>query len=185
MGPWWPTRGAGGVMGLFVPVALFLATASYAAAEDFGWHEVVPDRVNLREHAGTHWAATGRLRSGQLVYVRKIDDGWAQVDIDDDGWTDGWVRFDLLAEVDDPEFFDPGPGNGDAPISEDALGTVILAVAAAYMLPFLIALTRGHHNKTAIFALNVLLGWTFIGWAVAFVWSLTAIDPARKRAVGG
>ncbi|MDQ7018000.1 MAG: superinfection immunity protein [Robiginitomaculum sp.] len=44
-----------------------------------------------------------------------------------------------------------------------------------YFLPWIIALIRGHHNAGAIFLLNVLLGWTFIGWIVAFIWSFTSI----------
>lgn len=42
-------------------------------------------------------------------------------------------------------------------------------------LPSLIAFVRGHHNRYAILVLNLLLGWTLIGWAVALVWSLTAV----------
>jgi len=44
-----------------------------------------------------------------------------------------------------------------------------------YFLPSLIA-----HRKRdfgAIFALNLLLGWTFIGWVVALVWALTQSSP--------
>jgi hypothetical protein len=43
-----------------------------------------------------------------------------------------------------------------------------------YFLPSLTAASRGHHNRAAIFALNLLLGWTFLGWVAALVWSLTA-----------
>lgn len=39
-----------------------------------------------------------------------------------------------------------------------------------------IALVRGHHNGFAIFLTNLLLGWTVIGWVVAFIWSCTAIE---------
>jgi hypothetical protein len=42
-----------------------------------------------------------------------------------------------------------------------------------YFTPPMIALARGHRSATAILALTVLLGWTGIGWIVAFVWSLT------------
>lgn len=28
-------------------------------------------------------------------------------------------------------------------------------------------------NAGAIFALNLFLGWTFIGWVIALVWALT------------
>ena len=42
-----------------------------------------------------------------------------------------------------------------------------------YMLPSVIALARWHLNKFAIFWLNLLLGWTVLGWIAAFIWSLT------------
>ncbi len=42
-----------------------------------------------------------------------------------------------------------------------------------YFLPTIIALLRGHRNALAIFLLNFFLGWTFIGWVVALVWSAT------------
>ncbi len=44
-----------------------------------------------------------------------------------------------------------------------------------YFLPWIIALIRGHHNSGAIFLLNFLLGWTFVGWIVAFIWSFTSV----------
>lgn len=52
---------------------------------------------------------------------------------------------------------------------------VLLALLIFGLLPTIIAFVRKHHNRYAILALNVLLGWTVIGWAVALVWSLTAI----------
>lgn len=38
-----------------------------------------------------------------------------------------------------------------------------------YMLPWAIAATRGKSNSGAIGLLNLLLGWTLIGWIVALV----------------
>lgn len=52
--------------------------------------------------------------------------------------------------------------------------TVTVVALALYFVPTLIALHRQHRQKLAIFALNLLLGWTFLGWAVAIVWSLTS-----------
>ena len=47
-----------------------------------------------------------------------------------------------------------------------------------YFLPFIIALVRSHTNKTAVFMLNMFLGWTLIGWVVALVWSFkNAAEP--------
>lgn len=43
-----------------------------------------------------------------------------------------------------------------------------------YFVPTIIAISRGHHNALAIGILNLLLGWTFLGWIAALVWSVTA-----------
>lgn len=52
---------------------------------------------------------------------------------------------------------------------------------AGYLLPALIAGLRRHHNEGAIFVLNLLLGWTFLGWVAALVWACTAIDAAQPE----
>ncbi len=41
-----------------------------------------------------------------------------------------------------------------------------------YFLPSLCAI--GKKGGAGIVALNILLGWTFIGWVIAFVWALAA-----------
>lgn len=43
-----------------------------------------------------------------------------------------------------------------------------------YFSPTLIAVGRNAHRARGIAALNLLLGWTIIGWFAAFVWSLFA-----------
>lgn len=48
-----------------------------------------------------------------------------------------------------------------------------------YFLPTVIALFRGHHNTFAIFLTNFLLGWSGLGWIIAFIWSFTAKYKAR------
>jgi hypothetical protein len=52
---------------------------------------------------------------------------------------------------------------------------ILGAFCAAYLLPSIIAAFRRHHNTAAILALNVLLGWTVLGWVVSLVWAVTAI----------
>jgi hypothetical protein len=42
-----------------------------------------------------------------------------------------------------------------------------------YFLPTLIAFIRGHDSKIGIMFLNTLLGWTFIFWVLALVWSVS------------
>jgi hypothetical protein len=63
------------------------------------------------------------------------------------------------------------------------VGFLLLGMlVAAYLLPWLIALCRGHHNATAIFVLNLFLGWTLLGWIGALVWSCTVVQLPRNVA---
>ncbi len=55
-----------------------------------------------------------------------------------------------------------------------ALAVIALAL---YFVPSFIAVNKNKRNKNAIFALNLLLGWTFVGWVVALVWSLMREAP--------
>lgn len=50
---------------------------------------------------------------------------------------------------------------------------IIAVIVAAYFLPAIVANNRGHRNAMAIGVLNLLLGWTFVGWAIALVWACT------------
>jgi Superinfection immunity protein len=43
-----------------------------------------------------------------------------------------------------------------------------------YFVPAIIAFSRNHRNRVAILVLDLLLGWTLLGWVGALVWSLTA-----------
>ena len=52
---------------------------------------------------------------------------------------------------------------------------VVLVILGIYFLPTIVA--GRHHNSGAIFLLNLLLGWTFIGWVIALVWACTKPGP--------
>ncbi len=57
------------------------------------------------------------------------------------------------------------------------LGVLGIAIGAIiYFLPSLIARDKKKKNTQAIFTLNLLTGWTFIGWVVAIVWAVTKDD---------
>lgn len=49
---------------------------------------------------------------------------------------------------------------------------IFLALFCAYFFPSFLGLFKP--DRWAIFALNLLLGWTVIGWIVALVWALKA-----------
>lgn len=54
------------------------------------------------------------------------------------------------------------------------IGVVILwAIVAAYFLPTLVAGLVHSKRVTAVFIVNLFLGWTFLGWVAALAWALT------------
>lgn len=48
----------------------------------------------------------------------------------------------------------------------------IVLICSIYFIPTGIAMIKGRQNSLAIFALNLFLGWSIIGWVVALVWAL-------------
>jgi len=64
----------------------------------------------------------------------------------------------------------------DHPI-RNALVALIVFVSALYFLPTIVAALRKKRNLPAIAVLNIFLGWTFIGWVAALVWSVMRDDP--------
>lgn len=58
-------------------------------------------------------------------------------------------------------------------------GLLVTVLLLLYFVPSAIAFERQHHNKMAIIALNIFLGWTFLGWVAAFVWALTSTHQYR------
>lgn len=52
---------------------------------------------------------------------------------------------------------------------------VIVIVVAIYFAPAIIAFKKERGNRVAIFVLNLLLGWSFIGWVVSLIWALKEV----------
>jgi hypothetical protein len=66
--------------------------------------------------------------------------------------------------------------------SEDAQGIVGgLALLALYGLPIIIAVRRKHPQIAPIALINVLLGWTIIGWLGALIWSVASFAPKEVK----
>ncbi len=49
---------------------------------------------------------------------------------------------------------------------------IIICLVLIYFLPTILANKRNHKNVPAIFLLNLLLGWTFVGWVIAIIWAV-------------
>ncbi len=53
-------------------------------------------------------------------------------------------------------------------------GLLLIPFGAIHFLPTIIAALRNSRHVVAIFLLNLLLGWTVIGWIVALIWAFTS-----------
>jgi len=50
---------------------------------------------------------------------------------------------------------------------------LIIAIVILYVLPSIIAYVRKHNNISPIILINIVFGWTLLGWFLALVWCLT------------
>jgi hypothetical protein len=75
---------------------------------------------------------------------------------------------------------DPGTAFGGA--LGIVVGFFVIAVTVAlYFLPAIVAYKRNHHNRLAILMVDLLVGWSFIGWAIALIWACTAVKKTERE----
>ncbi len=65
-----------------------------------------------------------------------------------------------------------------------AIHFAFYGVAFSYFLPTVVAVLRRHTHAAGVFILNLLLGWTIIGWLIAQIWSFTNDPPDAKSTFG-
>ena len=53
---------------------------------------------------------------------------------------------------------------------------IIVVGIMLYFIPTYIAYNRNTKNKVAILMVNLFLGWMFLGWVGALVWSLVDVN---------
>ena len=58
---------------------------------------------------------------------------------------------------------------------------LLLLLLGGYFLPAIIAGARHKRNIAAIFAVNLIFGWTVIGWFVALIWSVAYESPKESQ----
>jgi len=59
---------------------------------------------------------------------------------------------------------------------------IVIVVIGLYFLPTIIALARDKESGTAgVILVNLFLGWTLLGWLLAFVWAFTGRTQAQVR----
>jgi hypothetical protein len=61
--------------------------------------------------------------------------------------------------------------------SSPAVGIIALAVIlVAYLLPLIVGALRQHPQIGPIAIVNILMGWTLVGWVVALAWAVSSIE---------
>jgi hypothetical protein len=58
--------------------------------------------------------------------------------------------------------------------------TILGIILGIYFLPTIVAALRHHQQVLAIFLLNLLLGWTLLGWVAALVWCVIRENQNRR-----
>jgi len=59
---------------------------------------------------------------------------------------------------------------------------VAAACLVAYALPALTAFRRGHPSRWTILLVNLLLGFTLLGWVISLCWALSDLPERRSFA---
>jgi hypothetical protein len=65
---------------------------------------------------------------------------------------------------------------------------VLIILVACYFIPTVVAALRGKLGTGGVFFVNLLLGWTVVGWFVSFIWACSgrtesdAATEARRHA---
>lgn len=62
-----------------------------------------------------------------------------------------------------------------------AFAAFVCIALGVYFLPTVIAIARAHRNTLPIVVVNLLTGWTLIGYVVALAWSMIARPEAGTR----
>lgn len=75
-------------------------------------------------------------------------------------------------------------GSGNNGIALVATIVFYPSAIALYFYPTICAVGE-HPKSSAIFALNLLAGWTFVGWVAAFVWALSRPTPIEFARASG
>jgi len=57
------------------------------------------------------------------------------------------------------------------------VGSAIGVLVTLYELPAIVAYKKNHPRRLAILLLNILTGWTIVGWIVALVWAFANTAP--------
>lgn len=55
----------------------------------------------------------------------------------------------------------------------------LLVLLFIYFLPLIVAWTGKHPGRGGVFLVNLLLGWTFLGWVIALAWAIFGLQEGQ------
>lgn len=114
--------------------------------------------------------------------------GWKadRIDTSDVGDSTSLVAGNTPAQTNAAPFkaVTPPATSTPAPDPLSPLKVILIGAAVLYFLPSMIGFIRRKRNAIAILALNLFLGWTFLGWVAALIWSLLSDAPVNREALG-
>lgn len=63
-------------------------------------------------------------------------------------------------------------------------GTIFwVLIGLLYLLPAIVAVARRHRSAGGIIVVDILLGWTILGWVAALAWSVSYAGEERARPI--
>jgi hypothetical protein len=68
-------------------------------------------------------------------------------------------------------------------VDAQAMMAALVIIFFGLLIYFIPAIVAGMRNRAGmpVFLLNLLLGWTFLGWVVALVWASTRNTPEERE----
>jgi hypothetical protein len=76
---------------------------------------------------------------------------------------------------------EPTPTPSDDTTGQSPGLLAIAIIVGIYLLPYLIGRRRNISSLGSLFFVNVILGWTLIGWPFCLIWAATAATKAQDR----
>jgi hypothetical protein len=58
---------------------------------------------------------------------------------------------------------------------------LVVLAGVLYLLPTVVAVARGHRRLLGVALINILLGWTLLGWLLALAWACLGGRGRRRR----
>ena len=58
---------------------------------------------------------------------------------------------------------------------------IFFLIVVFYLLPIIISATRSTEHQGMIFLINILFGWTVLGWIAALIWAIVEKPLTLKK----